>query len=98
MKKWMAILVILMPGVVFAQNHDVCSLESQQAEVIMDLRQSNLPMRDLVSMMKAQGMYDKKTEVMVRVAYERPEARSEKYKEKQKVEFGNAFYQDCINR
>ncbi|SOC51018.1 hypothetical protein SAMN05421509_10177 [Chromohalobacter canadensis] len=98
MKKWLAVLLLALPGVAIAQNHEICSLESQQAEVIMDLRQSDVPMRDLVGMMKAQGMYDKITEVMVRVAYERPAARTDKYKQRQKVEFGNAFYQDCINR
>ncbi|WP_328717271.1 hypothetical protein VO226_05470 [Halomonas elongata] len=36
-------------------------------------------------------------QVMVRLAYDRPAAQSEEFKAKQKTEFGNAFYRDCIN-
>ncbi|WBF19206.1 hypothetical protein [Halomonas elongata] len=97
MKKWAAVMALAsMP--VMAADHEVCSIESETAEVIMGLRQEGMPMRDLVDLSKEQGFYDATTQVMVKMAYDRPAAQSEEYKAKQKTEFGNAFYKHCIDR
>lgn len=93
----MAIAALTYAGPAFSGDHETCGLQSQLAEEIMRLRQEGIPMRDLIALSKERGFYDADTEVMVRVAYDRPAAQSEEFKAKQKAEFGNAFYRDCIN-
>ncbi len=93
MKKWAAVVVaaaLTYSGQALSESHEMCSIESQTAEVIMELRQEGVPMRELVDKAKEQGFYDATTKVMIRMAYDRPAAQSESYKEKQKAEFGNA--------
>ena len=78
-------------------NHDVCSVRSQIAERIMELRQEGMPMREVMDSVDQNSEISDLTIVMINMAYGETAARSDRYKQLQKTEFGNAFYQNCMS-
>lgn len=77
-------------------KHDLCSKHAELAETIMQSYQNGTPMRVMMDYVE-QGQLGERAAIMIEMAYNQTPARSERYKQLQQAEFGNVFYQHCMD-
>lgn len=89
-----AVSAVLFSGLV--SGNEVCDFQSQMAEMVMEARQKEVPMRDMMKTAPTMGEQQKLAEVLIEEAYSQPAAAADENKVLATKRFGNQVYLACL--
>lgn len=92
MKKLLLITALLIPSLALANEKASCEQMESLARSIMDARQSGIPLKKVMDIMKL----DKAARAMTIYAYETPAYQVKENQQRKTDEFANEFYLECL--
>jgi len=98
MKKTICILAFLVPFVSVAESaYERCKGPASLARTTMEIRQSGVSMREMMGTLSEAGELNGATELIIRLAFDRPLMRSDQNKAREISEFESEILAKCLD-